>query len=307
MSSSLNGTTSTWTLQPYGWVDLTNKTTIQAFTSGTSFSMSFYGVTYNGTLTSNFIADGDNGSATISWTGTAPTLSDYQSPSSVTIGGVTYNSKMPEIAVYDYSPGQVGASDAVLQIQNPSWSPWVDVNKFNLIKSYTTGTEVSVSYNGVVNSGVLSSGFAQPDAENQPDMWEASVTWSGTPTLSNAYPDYVQTLTIQATGGGGGTTYNRTGNWNSPSYWNDQGDAYYFRFTLTASPEAGLLSALNALNPGDTIDFTAPTGNPTSGSFTVVSISGQPYAGGSFVDINTGFPDFSTYQAPAYDIESITI
>ena len=114
-------------------------------------------------------------------------------------------------------------------------------------------------------------------------------------------------ISIAIEAGGGSTTYFQSGNWNSPSYWNDQGDAYYWRCTLTASPEAGLLTALNALIPGDTINFTAPTGTPTSGSFTVVSISGQPYAGGSFVNIDTGFPNFSEYPNPSYEIESVTI
>jgi hypothetical protein len=114
-------------------------------------------------------------------------------------------------------------------------------------------------------------------------------------------------ISVVSEGGGGATTYFQSGNWNSPSYWNDQGDAYYWRCTLTASPEAGLIAALNALVPGDTINYTALTGTPLSGSFTVVSISGQPYAGGSFVDINTGFPNPGIYQSPAYEIESVTI
>lgn len=114
-------------------------------------------------------------------------------------------------------------------------------------------------------------------------------------------------ISIAIEAGGGSTTYFQSGNWNSPSYWNDQGDAYYWRCTLTASPEAGLLTALNALVPGDIINYTSLTGTPLSGSFTVVSISGQPYAGGSFVDINTGFPDYQIYQSPAYEIESVTI
>ena len=114
-------------------------------------------------------------------------------------------------------------------------------------------------------------------------------------------------ISVGSEAGGGATTYFQPGNWNSPSYWSDQGDAYYWRCTLTSSPEPGLLAALNALVPGDTINFTAPTGNPTSGSFPVVSISGQPYAAGDFVNINTGFPPYQDYPEPAYEIESVTI
>jgi hypothetical protein len=107
------------------------------------------------------------------------------------------------------------------------------------------------------------------------------------------------------TGSAAGTSFAQSGNWTSAS-WSDQGD-YKLQLTLTSSPDASLLTALNALAPGDSIGWTSPTGNPTSGSVTVVGISGRLYSGGSVVSITTQMPDFSLYSEPYYPIDSITI
>jgi hypothetical protein len=171
-----------WSISAFGWFDQNNYNTVIAFTSGTSFTMDFRGTTFNGTLTSNFV-DGQFGSktATVSWTGSAPTVSDYESPNSFTIGGNTYSNQEQTNTTFDYFTGAVSASTTQLSVVGPG--AWLDSAEFNSVIALTTGAEISVVYQGTAYTGTLSSGFTILDPEFDPERYTASITWQSSSGL----------------------------------------------------------------------------------------------------------------------------
>jgi hypothetical protein len=199
-----------WTTMSYGWPNGTDFSTVVAFTSsGTPISMVFAGVSYSGTI-SGFV-DSDPGffgpgvlyQTTITWTEATPS---GLTPSgigmdSVTIGGVTYNWTTPtQISpAPSYRDGGVSAGDTTVQIQEQDYnlvSYWYTPSDYTLIKSYTTGKQISVVYHTVGYTGTLTSGWSQPDVENFPYLWEASVTWDDSAGLASGYTDGVESVTI---------------------------------------------------------------------------------------------------------------
>jgi hypothetical protein len=192
-TSFSSDTPDVWSASSFGWIDQNNYNTLVAFTSGTSFTMNFRGTTFNGTLTSNFI-DGDFGkTATVSWTGSAPTVSYYDSPNSFTIGGVTYSNTAPYQTSFDYLSGAVSASDSELVVAGPD--AWSDPAEFNSTIALTTGAEISVVYQGNTYTGTLSSNFAELDPEFDPGRYTASITWQSSSGLET-FPLSVESITV---------------------------------------------------------------------------------------------------------------
>jgi hypothetical protein len=196
-TSFSSDTPDVWSASSFGWIDQNNYNTLVAFTSGTSFTMNFRETTYTGTLTSNFI-DGDFGkTATVSWTGSAPTVSVYDSPNSFTISGNTYFNNSPYQTSFDYLSGAVSASTTELSVVGPG--AWSDPAEFNSVIALTTSTEISVVYRGNTYTGTLSSDFTVPDPEFDPDRRTALITWQSSSGLET-FTDSVESITIP--GGG---------------------------------------------------------------------------------------------------------
>lgn len=190
-----------WRDGEYGWVNPSDQNTIAAFTNGTPFSMVFAGITYNGTLTSNFVLNPFAPfvlyEANISWSGSAPSISTYAPPDgSFTIGGVTYEylypprvSPAPAFTYNGFSASTTEVSITEKDFNNVDY--WYTPSNFTLIISYTTGKQISVTYQGVSHTGTLTSGFTQPDPENFPYVWTATVTWIDSTGLQ-VYTDPVE-------------------------------------------------------------------------------------------------------------------
>jgi hypothetical protein len=196
-SSFSNETPDVWAASSFGWFDQNNYNTLIAFTSGTSFTMNFRGTTYNGTLTSDFIEDSFRRIATVSWTGAAPTVSNYDSPNSFTIGGITYFNRSPYQTTFDFLDGAVRASTTELDVVGPG--AWSDPAEFNSVIALTTSAEISVVYRGNTYTGTLSSDFTVPDPEFDPDRRTALITWQSSSGLET-FTGSVESITIP--GGG---------------------------------------------------------------------------------------------------------
>jgi hypothetical protein len=186
----------------WGWFDSADFNTVKARPSGTTFSMVFFGTTYNGTLTSNFIdtspPDAMSYRANVSWSGSAPPIGEYTVPTSITIGGVTYANRYPELATYDFTTLGVGASTTKvgLRSNNVYVTYWSDVSEFNTIRSRGAGAPVTIVYHGTTYTGTLTSTFTETDPTNQPGLYTATVNWVGSAGLETAYEDAVELITI---------------------------------------------------------------------------------------------------------------
>jgi hypothetical protein len=188
-----------WTTMIWGWFNSADFNTVKAFTSGTSFVMTFFGVQYNGTLTSNFI-DGGGGmqyTANVSWSGSAPPIGSYTWPDSIVIGGYTFYARNPLRATFDYSSYSVAASVTKISLSgnNQYVTNWPDVSEFDTIRSRGVGAPVTIVYHGTTYTGTLTSTFTQPDPTNQPSLYAATVNWAGSAGLES-YEDGVESITI---------------------------------------------------------------------------------------------------------------